>query len=511
MKKCSIFLYLWPFTVVLFFASCNKDPLDFSGLHHVEADGAWGLPLMDAKISINQILNHIDSIDYLSITNDKNISFVYEIFRDDLLKASGFLRVDNKYFNGSNTLTGIVAPPDLEQFSVDIDSIRCDLNPCPVYFAQIKSGTLSFTFNAVCPVPFSGEFRTDELRTPSGEPLTIHVSSDNNADDVDLTGYSILLDADRLVSFSGRITLYLDGSPVAHIPYDYEIDLKNLKFSKASFSQYEPYEIPFDEVEVLDLNLSHVTGDVAIINPRLSLYSRNSFKIKGVFNVDTAKFLAPDGSFSSLITGPAEIECPVSPNHYIGGLVEEVSSIYFDTKYNKFKATGKFVLNPDGVAAGEVTIDENESIGMKINAEVPLNILISDLIYRDTSDNVLMNASDMDKLDAVEKLTLRLAITNGLPLDVLPQICFLNSSTEEKDTLFLRQPVPGGYNNVPYELAPIYVDYSTQKTKRILQCDKIILTFRFSTNKNTIQLQTGQFVNAKISAKVQYTTFPLEF
>lgn len=226
-----------------------------------------------------------------------------------------------------------------------------------------------------------------------------------------------------------------------------------------------------------------------------------------MYCLDTAQFSTPDGTCSSLISQPLQIFFPISPNQYTGRVVQEISSIYYNTRFNKFKTNGKLVLNPEGFDSGDLVIDESSSVGIKINAEIPFNISISNCIYRDTFDNALLDIVNTNQIDMVEKLTVRLAFINGLPLDLIPQVCFYNSITGTKDSLLLHNAaIHGGYDDIPCVCQPIIIEIPAAKAKRIIQSDKMILTFRLNTQNNSVQFKTNQFIDAKIGAKIQYAT-----
>ena len=134
----------------------------------------------------------------------------------------------------------------------------------------------------------------------------------------------------------------------------------------------------------------------------------------------------------------------------------------------------------------------------------------SEVIYRDTMDNDLHSTFNIGTSQSIDKLTLRVAITNLFPFDFTPSIDFLNSNTGEifhvnLDDMHLH----GAYNNIPVELAPIYINFGHDDAQKILQSDKVILTFHIDTNGNDVEVNTSQNVRIALGAKISYSQINL--
>ena len=67
----------------------------------------------------------------------------------------------------------------------------------------------------------------------------------------------------------------------------------------------------------------------------------------------------------------------------------------------------------------------------------------------------------------------------------------------------------GAYNNIPVELAPIYINFGHDDAQKILQSDKVILTFHIDTNGNDVEVNTSQNVRIALGAKISYSQINL--
>jgi len=69
--------------------------------------------------------------------------------------------------------------------------------------------------------------------------------------------------------------------------------------------------------------------------------------------------------------------------------------------------------------------------------------------------------------------------------------------------------IHGAYNNTPIESAPAYIDFNHDDAKKILNSDKVILTFRIDTNGNDVEINNTQNVRIALGAKISYSQISL--
>ena len=163
-------------------------------------------------------------------------------------------------------------------------------------------------------------------------------------------------------------------------------------------------------------------------------------------------------------------------------------------------------INPNGFNAGDIYVDENSSLDLKVKAELPANLTIDNAVYTDTIENGLYMTIDPSMIQAIEKLTLRLAFTSNFPFDLIPVITFWDSYTGSKYNLNMNNlQIHGSYNNIPYTHEPIYIEVTSRDAQKIVNYDKIILHFRIDTQGNTVEIKDSQFIRAAIGAKVKYS------
>ena len=159
---------------------------------------------------------------------------------------------------------------------------------------------------------------------------------------------------------------------------------------------------------------------------------------------------------------------------------------------------------------GNITVDENSSLSLRIKTELPTNLSINNAVYHDTLENSLYQAFSATIPQSIETMTIRIAITNAFPFDIIPDIVFLNTHTGEKYPLDINNiQIHGAYNGVPYTNTPIYIDFSNDAAQKIIKSDKVIFNFRVTTNGNTVEIKDSQYINIAMGARIKYTNINL--
>ena len=227
--------------VVALFAGCNSEhAFDFSRLHDIEAEGTWGLPLMNADYTIGDILSLADNPELIQVGNDGTLEIHYEYEVDSVVSASKYL---DSYFNNPIEVSGSASFPsmDLPIPSGNMQVLYRDTIPVAfpsdlvvINRADLKSGLITFniTYNvdrqvhvvATCP----------QIVNASGQPLRVDEISSNGTlhNTYDLSGYSLVLSNNSLEVYL-EVSCPLSGAPLpSELSFSYNLSLSQILFSE---------------------------------------------------------------------------------------------------------------------------------------------------------------------------------------------------------------------------------------------------------------------------------------
>jgi hypothetical protein len=231
--------------------------------------------------------------------------------------------------------------------------------------------------------------------------------------------------------------------------------------------------------------------------------------INGKIQIDTAAF-SGEGLYSSIIsTSPTNINIPVSPQNYQTENINAFTTINLNTNYNKVHISGVAILNPNGFDAGVVRIDENSEISLKIRAEIPLDIKITNLYYQDTIPfnlNDILKDIPMADLTFIDTLAMRAAFESSLPINVFAQVYFLDTNTNLIiDSLFTNSKIIyGSFSNSVAPSPPQMFQISGDRIENIKNADKLIFRFALDTDNREVIFKAHQYLKAALGLKAVF-------
>lgn len=507
MKKFLLFLMLC--LLVFGLNSCKDNLFDFD-LKNVEADGEWGIPVVNDKITLETLLNNMDSLTFLRVGSDGTISIVMEKDMPNLVTMNRLLQMGGKSFSTTGQVplaTGSAAAHIEELITFNLNNDKAVLKR-----AAVEEGSIILTFDFTdLPASYHGTIYSNNITDESGSPLTINVNSNNTTYTVDLSDYVIQVNADGNIVFSSNLTLTATPGTTVGGVYHYtcgvvigELELQSIVALLNSISS------TIEKNDTIDFSLRDFNVENMIVyNPRIQISAKNNLtSINGRINVLT--FLDGNGIPSPIITSPVDMQIPVSPYNYVQVADETMPCAQFSSYYKYLQMAGDVLVNPEGFSAGEVYLNKNSSLGFKVKATYPANVCIDNAVYHKEMDNGLYGKVSASDIPSIERLTLRLAFTNDLPFDMNAEIAFLNTTTH--DTMYVNlseNTIHGSYNGVPYNQTPIYVEFDNQRAKRIVESDKILVRLRANTQGNDVVLTTSQYIKVAIGAKLKYDNINL--
>ena len=504
MRLSKIFTIVW-ITLALCCCACKDNLFDFD-IHHIEADGEWGIPVFNGTISVDKLLQNLDSTSNVQVGEDGTVIFVIENEMENVVLLKDVLKIENKEFNSQDVIN---IPPVTEfditqvmQFSLNTDEYT--LKTCNIKSAlfildfSINDGELAYT----------ADLTSNQILDADYNPLSIHFSNTQQHHVIDLSNYEIWPNILGNIQFTAHVV-----SPAAaglsQISYNCHVTIQDFsihsivgKFQAISHELNTTTDInfDFDQLHLENVNLR---------NAKASIFVRNSIcRVDGTIN--QLYLSGANGAYYPLIQSVLNFSIPVSPDQYTHVVDANIPALPYNSDYDSLGIHCQLTVNPDGFDAGDISLNENSGLDLKLKAELPANLSIKNAVYKDTIDNGLYQQLNSPIIQSIELLTLRIAYTSLLPFDLIPQIDFLNSSTGEVFHLNLNNfQIHGCYNGIPYQQQPIYIDIRDTDAQQVANSDKMILYFKLTTDDNTVEIKDSQYIQANIGAKVKYSNINL--
>lgn len=493
--------------------SCRKENFNFHHLQNVEASGEWGIPVANARYSVEDLLDQFDNQGYIIQEANGNLLFNYEIEKEEIIRASDFMFFENiskskqyRFENQYSTGTTVELP---FEHAISIDSEQFIFSR-----ADIKTGMVILEVSHNIDQPYSVEVVSPDIITAAGLPFRMRYDQNNGNHfnrSIDISNFTITPSDTNKIRLEGKIIFTTSTGPSGS-PFiiDSRISIQNLRLRSVS-GKMAPYMSRIDEKLALDLLSRHYSGSITLHNPRVTLYTKNSFPMPARHQIDTAQFGGPHGAVSLLDRTPVTVDIPVSPNNYYEQTINELSSLTLSSDYTSLQFTGKMTVNPDGFDAGEMYITEESSISVKLRVTIPFRLNIRNVSYQDT---VHFNLDTVESMDILDNVSFRMVFTNGLPVNVNAQLYFYDSGQQTiLDSLFssalhLRNhnSTSGTTNDQTH-----FVEVSRDKLNRLASADRIIFRFHLDTPNGEVIFNSSDFLKVILGMKMKYNSSGHDF
>lgn len=501
MTKYRIFL---PFLLIIILLSANscRDKLFDFNVHNIEAEGNWGIPIFNGTIGIERLLNNTDSMHYIQSDESGVFKFVFDKEAENLVRMNDLFKIGDKTYD----TIGVYIIDELPTFHIE-QLLPFSLNTEDVLLKEvvIKSGMMTLFFNITSAnFAYTAILTSDNIKDASGNPLSMTFTNTQHQQTLNLSNYIIQPDNMGTIYISADITVNT-STPINQISYECHNNLTNcvphsitgqLRAKELSINNTFGFKMPLNNFQFNNIRFN---------NAKLTLSEKNSLcHINGT--IHEFSLFGSQSPTAPLISSPISLNLTLSPNQYVQTAEVNLLPIQLTPNMDSIKMNSNFIVNPNGFAAGDIHVDENSSLSLKIKTEFPTNLSIDNAVYRDTINNDLHGTFDFGNIEFIDIMTLRIAITNLFPFEFTPSIDFLNSQTGETFHVNLNNlQLHGAYNNTPVETAPVYIDFRHDDAQKIIKSDKVILSFHIDTNGNDVEINTSQNVRIALGAKISYS------
>lgn len=419
------------------------------------------VPLINSTLSLKDIMNTQDSIQYLE--EDAN-GFLTIYYRDSLfsVNASEFINIPSQ----DTTLKfGIT-----DQDSLDLDMIgevtvstqddykllfpldAAD-DTLKIDTIQLRGGYFSYSFSVDFKNPVNIIFKVPSIRNAQG--VALQDTFDFNysqtgyvpiiqGNTIDVTGYTFDLSNAGTTTNTLKVeyTVQLIDSGYSITKEDsiiIDIDLSNIQFGFLN-GYLGQHEFTFDP-DTVDLTVyqSSLEGQFSLVDPKINIYLYNYFGMPVRVQFDALKAVK-DGNELDIEYGTAnpiiEFNQPDNIGDYATTVVELNNNtsnitdvIEMSPDYIIYDITG--LSNHEGPNANTNFLSYDSKFNIELEVELPLWGTASGFVLMDTAS---LNLEE--SIDQLESLEFKLNIENGFPLDVGIQVYFADENYQYIDSLF---------------------------------------------------------------------------
>ena len=495
-------------TVMLMF-SCNKNRFDFDELHSVEGSGQWKLPIGSLELTLGDVMTQLGDNDLISYDANGNLQIRYQLELEKILKGSTFLNLGTVNFNTENVFPNPF--PGISMIPIDTvfrfcQRVELSTDSAGIESAVVKSGELFLTLETNLGNVSEIVLSSSGIIESNGDSLVRHFS-DLNGNKVDLSGASFHLHdpvtgvADSTLTLNYAIHYQLTGIDDPEYVVNTAIGLNQLKFQEIS-GYIDEFTYSFDYDTAFSLPLNNIEGQATLVGADIKINERNTFEgLHAELRIDQAEFYG-GGTEPSMIFHTYPYVLQVIPSvEYVNVLPDETIDLTVNTQFNGVRVAAVLDFNPSHVER-LVSINENSTLDMLVDATIPLKFNVPGVYYTDTLD---LNLSDITAPDLVKEVLLTMLFDSEIPFNLSGQLYTFNSMTGQvTDSLLTHVMHLNGSFDGTKVRTDAEIDVTHERLDHLLAADKLIIRFGVDTDNHDVNLNLDNGMGLTLKADVIY-------
>ena len=457
------------FTIVIF-TQCMQDEYDLDKLDDdIEIRMGVLTPLAYGTLSFDDIISEFDSSSFISTDADGLLLITY---------------ADSLFSFVANDLLNIPSQDFIEFF------LESDFTLLPGFPGWNTGDTLAFDKSEKFPFTFGNNEKLDSMILDQGNMVfnitsefqhtgNIFITCPNiRLNNVPFTRTIVIDDASGGFNYNTPFpldgyTIYLEdsvGNDTAFMPVDFRVELissgapinageevgitatiENLDF-EAIFGYIGDYELLSENGEIpIGFFETSIDGYVRFEDPRINLNIENSYGVPTAISIsrftgfnndadsiqlifdstmDTFGYAYP--TITDYINSDIHKDTTISINNTNSNIADFLAFLPSSLKYDLSTKS-----NPDGAGASYNFVSDDSKINIDLEFVLPLWFKADSFALVDT-----MDINFFEDAGYVDKVSILLEVSNGLPLDIDFQIYFLDSAYNGVDTLFSENSTP---------------------------------------------------------------------
>lgn len=490
--------------IALLVVSCNKNRFDFDNLNAIEGSGQWKLPIADVDISLQQVLEQVNSHGLINYDADGNMFIGYDFVLNNLIKGSSFLNLRAYEFDADltieNTLagSGITIPGGLDTTFYFRQKIELSTDSVSgIDYLIIESGTIGL-------IPTSNMFTINDWRISSSDitnPLWPGDTLNDEAFHVDLTGARFNLQNDSLV-LNYKLRCTVDNSILEQpdLQIHAKLQFKDLKIAELGGRVVvDPVSFDYDTAFYLPIN--NLSGHMELVGTELNIRHKNTFgDLTASLTLDTVEFYGGNATPSPLFPdGFVPLDLDPTGNEYVG------TSYYpqFDisTEHNAFRLRGDAIINPGGESQ-LIKIYNNSTIGLGFNVKVPFSFANTTVDYLDT---FALDLSKVEVTEFIKEIVLNIDFNSKFPFNLNAQLYTMDENGHMGEAILdselaINKWTPGS----PVVPTSTTVTVTQERLDNLIKSKNLILKAALNTGSTSSTINLNNSLGLIIKADVIY-------
>lgn len=463
--------------MVLATASCKKE-----GIKKIAVDNQFAILIYNDTISLKQILNDMDSTtnSWIRVRNDSIFAY-YADSVNGVLKASDLLGgLDDVDFttNTMFTMPEFVAS-GTQDTVIAVDkfmTIPFHYDGFSIQEVELRKGILSFgiELQPAFPELRKVEIYSNQLLSPSGEPLSLEVECNKGSQSVDLANYSVIPEDDT-VAFGARITMHITGS--SYQGGDYQCistgGLTGVGFKTVYAIVTKTLDSLFYNENPIDFGVKGLSGSALLPVPKINITYRNTFGLTADGDITKLQFLNEHSGYVTDLLAADHVDVDIYPtnglyrNFTVTGFTDQIEAL---AGYTHLDFGGRVTMALPG---DRISISDTSTVDVIGDIEMPLSFKLTDLRYIDTFDVTFGN--DVSIQNYFDEIDFFIDYDNKIPIQLVMQGLFLRHG-HVIDSLF----DDGGsiLYNEPATLECVITD---DKVKNVMRANQMVMRLGVST------------------------------
>ena len=423
----------------LLLLSCNR-------IDEIEYDGVWGLPVVDANLTVKDIMSSVLGNDHV-IVNDSDNTMALLIPVTEYTLSVEDLQGDLADMNATVEIHETKEFPEItvsqsqnfyyrDTITISIDSLT-NGNDIKIDSMTLASGNIMCTINSVLPPGWRWSCRIySENLVDHGNFFDKTVTIDDHEFSIDAAGYKFIPIDNKLHCRCDYVLTVVGPSPAGSVSLDASMALGNIKVASIFGNLHDiSYTLEDDvAIDVFDSILSDIDVDIPQLAIQLPLES--SIGAKMMFTIEY--LTAFNGFGDSLIITEPNQSFVIDAPPMIGQTSFATFSIPVNTEILKlrpnrikYKITGA-IINDDRQEYILETSKANVKLLLDMQAQLKLeNFEYSKVVDFDIFENNL----------GVEQIDMNTRFENTIPIDFTTMLIMTDSCDNPVDTMLGGQVV----------------------------------------------------------------------
>jgi hypothetical protein len=451
MKTYKSNIFLAVAVLMLMLTNCVKDEITLSDPSAYNRPVNMAAPLFNAHFSIYDLLDRMDSNDYIYVDDNNlinaKIDSTYEITYDSIIIFNDLKNINN--YDITPVKASLIFRDTIEAGT--IEGQRFDK-------VTIKKGLMKIIVES--PDGFSGDWtvKFPEIVLENGDTLSFSNTIGGITDDSIKLDKGIMkfFQTDADISSFEMITIVnptITGMPSSTM-LKVQVLLDNFipEYIEGFFGEKVFIDVD-DEIDLGFFNDMKIKDMIEFKDIQFHIITRNSFGIPLTISLDTILFKDSETNKEILLQIQNNNKIELNPASYDNGVVNskidsliinkdnsnivEAVNMYPDKVHYRIKGISNLNIDPSTIY-NFVLNDGNNNLYTKVKVVIPFWFKTSNYNRIDTVQfNVREKINDSTTIDYLDKMHLYFTFNNGVPFNIYTQGYFVDDNFNVIDSVFV--------------------------------------------------------------------------